>query len=68
MNVVPGSAFFQTVQGSVASSGGGGAGQPVQAPSAASSATDHQRAATSDIQVPQQLRFGPPGTNLNIVV
>jgi len=68
MNVVPGSAFFQTVQGSAASSGGGGAVPPARAPSPAPSAADRQRAATSDVQAPQQLRFGPPGTNLNIVV
>lgn len=72
MNVVPGSAFFQTVPGSAANSGAGssngGAVQSEQAPSPESSATERHRAAPSDIQIPQQLRFGPPGTNLDIVV
>ncbi|MDA1324239.1 MAG: hypothetical protein O3C34_05805 [Proteobacteria bacterium] len=72
MNIAPGSAFFQTVQGSAASSGasagGGAAAQSVQASSPASSATDRQRTAPANIQMTQQLRAGPPGTNLNIIV
>lgn len=71
MNVVPGSAFFQTVQGSAASSGGGGAAAPAPAsssPAPAPQAAERQRPAAQEVQIPQQLRQGPPGTNLNIVV
>jgi hypothetical protein len=72
MNVIPGSAFFQTVQGSAAMSGAssssGGTVQSVQAPSPESSATDRQRAASPDIQAAQRPRPGPPGTNLDIIV
>ena len=72
MNVALGSAFFQTVQGSAASSGAnsgnGNAVRSVEAASHQSSAPDRQRVAQTDIQAPQQLRQGPPGTNLNIVV
>ena len=67
MNVSPGSAFFQTVQGSAVHPGTAAA-QSVQAPSAASSVPDRPQTASADIQVPQNLRYGPPGTNLNIVV
>lgn len=68
MNVTPGSAFFQTVQGSAVHPGAGAAVQSGQAPPPASSVPDRQQTAPADIQVAQNLRAGPPGTNLNIVV
>ena len=72
MNVAPGSAFFQTVQGSAAhtgaNAGNGNAVRPVEAAAHQPSVSDRQRVAHADIQAPQQLRQGPPGTNLNIVV
>lgn len=71
MNVSPGSAFFQTVQGSAANTGahsGGGAVKSVQETVAVSSSPERQRSAPADIQLDRQLRAGPPGTNLNIVV
>jgi hypothetical protein len=72
MNVSPGSAFFQTVQGSAASSGAHSpdraVARPVQEASAATGPVNRQRDANFDGQMPQQLRQGPPGTNLNIVI
>lgn len=67
MNVVPGSAFFQTVQGIA---GGTNGSRPVppkeQAPEA--SAAQRQRGETIDFQQMRQLRPGPPGTNLDITI
>jgi hypothetical protein len=68
MNVSPGSAFFQTVQGSAVHTGTGAAAPSVQAPSPAASVPDRQQTAPADLRIPQNLRAGPPGTNLNIVV
>jgi hypothetical protein len=68
MNVSPGSAFFQTVQGSAGHQGAGAVAQSVQAPSPALSVPDRRQTAPADIQIPQNLRAGPPGANLNIVV
>ena len=70
MNVVPGSSFFQTVNGSAASAGAvsGGPVQSAQPASHTSSATEHHRPETRNAPVPQELRAGPPGTNVNLVV
>jgi len=72
MNVTPGSAFFQTVQGSVAQpgaqAGGQRAAQSAQTSSELSQAPDRQRISASDFRLLRNLRPGPPGTNLNIVV
>lgn len=72
MNVTPGSAFFQTVQGSVAQpgaqAGGRSTAQSSQTSTESSQASDRQRVAATDFHPPRNLRPGPPGTNLDIVV
>ena len=69
MNVVPGSSFFQTVPGSAASTGGGRPAQAVQAVSHGGSATDQRpQSQPQAARGGQELRFGPPGTNLDVVV
>ena len=67
MNVAPGSAFLQTVQGVAGGANGSRPASP-KGDAADAPAVQRRSAETIEIQSTRQLRPGPPGTNLDIVV